>query len=177
MKPVNVRVERPGDAPAVRRLLAAAFPNGGLPEVGLLDALRVHPAWLPDFSLVADDDQVRAAAGGMVVGYALLTRISAGGAPALALGPVAVLPDRQRTGIGTAVVTAALDRAAAAGEHLVVALGDPAYYGRFGFRPARALGLRGAWDDAGDAWQALPLPGASRPEPGDVVYPAPWHRL
>lgn len=177
MKTLTVRVERPGDVPGVRRLLAVAFPGSGGAEVRLVDALRVHPAWLPGFSVVAEDDQVAADAGGLIVGQALLTRVLVGDAPALALGPVAVLPDRQRTGIGTAVVRSALERAAIAHENLVVVVGDPAYYGRFGFVPALGLGLTGAWDALGDAWQALVLPGAAPPPPGEVAHPEPWHDL
>ena len=177
MKTLTVRAERPGDAPGVRRLLAHAFGDGGHAEVGLVDALRVHPAWLPDLSVIAEDDQVVADGGGLVIGHALLSRILAGGTPALALGPVAVLPDRQRQGIGTAIVRHALEQAAAAHETLVVVLGDPAYYGRFGFRPALPMGLTGAWDAFGDAWQALVLPGAPEPVPGEVVHPEPWHAL
>lgn len=177
MKTMTVRVERPGDAPGVRRLLAAAFPESGGAEVGLVDALRVHPAWLPGLSVVAEDDQVTADGGGLVVGHALLSRVLAAGAPALALGPVAVLPDHQRQGVGSALVRTALERAAAARESLVVVLGDPAFYGRFGFVPALSLGLTGAWDALGDAWQALVLPGAAPPRPGEVVHPEPWHDL
>jgi putative acetyltransferase len=177
MKTLTVRVERPGDVPGVRRLLIAAFPDSGGAEVGLVDALRVHPAWLPGLSVVAEDDQVAADAGGLIVGHALLSRVIAGDTPALALGPVAVLPDHQGRGIGTAVVRNALDRAAAAQETLVVVLGDPAYYRRFGFVPALSLGLTGAWDALGDAWQALVLPGAPAPQPGEVIHPSPWHDL
>jgi putative acetyltransferase len=59
----------------------------------------------------------------------------------LALAPLAVHPDRQRRGVGTQLVELALSRAEVAGEPLVVVVGSPSYYGRFGFEPAAPLGV------------------------------------
>jgi putative acetyltransferase len=114
------------------------------------------------------------------VAYALLTRVVVGdaGAPALALGPVAVRPAYQGLGYGTATVQAALDAAAELGERLVLVLGNPAYYGRFGFEPAAAYGLTSLW--SGPHYQALVIPGANDGGPvpgGEVRYPPPWHDL
>lgn len=121
-----------------------------------------------------------AEADGEVVAYALLSRVWVGPAaePALALGPVAVLPERHGRGYGTDVVQAALDAAVELGERLVVLLGNPSYYRRFGFRPAAELGLASPWSGLGDPWQALVLPdttsGAAPPPRGEVRYPAAW---
>ena len=57
----------------------------------------------------------------------------------LALGPLSVRPDRQRQGVGSALMHAVLGAADALGERLVALLGSTAYYPRFGFRPARPL--------------------------------------
>ncbi len=160
----DVRAERPGDIAGIRAVLAAAF--AGPAEVGLVDALRRSDAWQPGLSIVAVDAD-------RVVAYALLSRIMlAGDVPAYALGPVAVLPERQRQGLGSAVVRAALARRE---DRLVVVLGDPAYYGRFGFVPGAAHGITGAWSSFGDAWQVLPPAGGTKP--GEVLHPAPWHEL
>ncbi|GAB3795089.1 N-acetyltransferase [Micromonospora zhanjiangensis] len=157
-------------------MVARAFarPDAGEPaEPGLVDALRATPAWLPELSIVAE-------AAGEIVGYALLSRVfvEPGRVPALALGPVAVLPERQRLGYGTDVVQAALDAAADLGERLVVVLGDPAFYRRFGFQPASRFGLVSPWAGLGAPWQALVLPpDVSDPPPppvGEVTYPSPW---
>ncbi|ASW57275.1 GNAT family N-acetyltransferase [Plantactinospora sp. KBS50] len=161
MTVVRLRPEQPSDAPAVRRLLAAAFahPDARVPaEVRLVDALRADDAWLPELSMVAE-------AGGEIVGYALLTRVRVDPArfPALCLGPVAVRPDRQRLGYGSDVVQAALAAATELGERLVVVLGSPAYYRRFGFFPAARLGLTSPWSGLGDPWQALLLPAVAGP--------------
>ena len=182
MTTLRLRPEDPADTASVRRVLAAAFarPDVATPaEVGLVDELRGTPAWLPELAMVAEY-------GGEVVGYALLTRVrvrpeQGADAPALALGPVAVAPHRQRVGHGSAVVQAAIDAATELGERLVVVLGDPAFYRRFGFGPADELGLTSPWSGLGEPWQALVLPPATSdegpPPRGEVLFPAPWSRV
>jgi putative acetyltransferase len=135
--PLNVRPEADGDGDAIREVVAAAF----YPEVevaGLVDALRVSPAFIPGLSLVATVD-------GAVVGHILLTAAelddSAARHRVLVLSPLSVLPGQQRQGIGAALVKDALARADAAGEEMVVLQGSPRYYPRFGFRDSRTLGV------------------------------------
>ncbi|MEO3745955.1 N-acetyltransferase [Plantactinospora sp. B5E13] len=179
MTTVRLRPEQQSDSAVIRRLVALAFarPDGGVPaEVRLVEALRGSDAWLPELSMVAEVD-------GELVGYALLTRVRVqpGQVPALALGPVAVRPDRQRRGYGRDVVQAALDAATEFGERLVVVLGNPAYYRRFGFTPAARFGLTSPWSGLGDPWQALPLPSVDGSEPvvprGEVTFPPPWSQV
>lgn len=132
-----VRRERPEDVPTVRSVVAAAFDNGDgkVPvEVGLLDRLRADGGWLPQLSLVAQD-------AGEIVGHVVATRGRVGDRPALGVGPVAVRPDRQGRGVGTALMHALLGAAEARDEELVALLGEPAFYGRFGFVPATTLGV------------------------------------
>ncbi len=179
---LRLRPEGPADEPAVARVLAAAFARPDVatpPEVGLVEELRHSPAWIPELAMVAEY-------GGEVVAYALLTRVGVRTDdgrvwPALALGPVAVARHRQRLGHGTAAVQAALDAATELGERLVVVLGDPAYYRRFGFGPADRLGLTSPWSGLGEPWQALVLPPSASEEPpppsGEVVFPPPWSRV
>ncbi|MEV6598967.1 N-acetyltransferase [Actinoplanes sp. NPDC051346] len=159
---MNLRVERPGDAGPVWAVLTAAFPTDA--EARLVDALRDTDSWLPGLSVVAEEN-------GRVVAYALLSRITVGSDPALALGPVAVLPGEQRRGLGAAVISEVLKLATVAGERLVLVLGDPAYYRRFGFTPAMPYGITSPWSHLGDAWQVLALNGA------EAKYPAPWHEV
>ncbi|GID98551.1 GNAT family N-acetyltransferase [Amorphoplanes digitatis] len=158
----TVRPERAEDFDAVRQVLLAAFETDG--EARLVEALRRSDAFLPDLSVVAEHD-------GAVAAYALLSRITVGDDAGLALGPVAVLPDLQKRGLGAAVIREALRRAADAGERLVLVLGDPAYYGRFGFVPAAPYGITSEWSSFGDAWQVLALGTV------EARYPAPWHDL
>ncbi|WP_405115187.1 N-acetyltransferase [Micromonospora sp. NBC_01405] len=182
MTTLRLRPEGPADTGPVRRVLAAAFARPDVstpPEVALVGELRDTDAWVPELAMVAEH-------GGEVVGYALLTRVRVGAegggtVPALVLGPVAVAPHRQRVGHGTAVVQAALDAATELGERLVVVLGDPAFYRRFGFTRADRMGLTSPWSGLGDPWQALVLPPSTSgdaPVPrGEVFFPPPWSKV
>ncbi len=168
---VRLRHERPGDAAdaaAIRAVCLAAFSSDA--EARLLDALRAAGDCDPERSLVAEVD-------GTVVGQCLLTSMvlerSDGTQDAdriVALGPVAVVPERQRRGIGGALVRAALAQAEREGAGAVVLLGHPTYYPRFGFLPARAQGLLppAPWPDA--AWMACRLPAWTPRDVGVVRY-------
>jgi predicted N-acetyltransferase YhbS len=143
---VIVRRERPADHDAVRALHRAAFgadPVTGnvraaddVPEARLVDELREDAGFLPHLSLVAVRDDA-------MVGHVLATRgwLEPIGSPALGLGPLGVLPAAQGGGVGTVLVHALLAVAEACEEPVVVLLGSPAYYRRFGFRPATDLGI------------------------------------
>ncbi|GGV06356.1 hypothetical protein GCM10010275_52900 [Streptomyces litmocidini] len=165
------RPETEADAAAVRRVVAAAFgPEGAAtaPEADLVDALRHDDAWLPGLSYVAE------APDGTVAAHALITRCLVGGVPAAALAPVSVAPARQRTGAGQAVVRAVLDAARLQGERLVLVLGHPEYYPRFGFVRASEYGIKPGFEVPDEAMMALVLD-ASVPVPrGTLVYPAPF---
>ncbi|KOU09570.1 N-acetyltransferase [Streptomyces ardesiacus] len=163
----TTRAETRADVPAVRDLVRAAFPTPE--EADLVDALRADPgAWIEGLSLVAVDDADRP------VGHALLTRCHIGDAPALCLAPVAVRPEHQNTGAGTAAVRAALLAAERLGEHHVVVLGHPRYYPRFGFTRASAHGIGLTVDVPDEALMALTLDAAHPLPAGTVRYAAPF---
>ena len=128
---VLVTDERPRDAAAIRTLVARAFrdapySDGREPEI--VDALRASGELT--FSLVAVQD-------GVVVGHLAASPATIGGQAGWAgIGPVAVAPDLQRRGIGSALVRAALERLRREGAAGAVLVGDPAFYGRLGFAPA-----------------------------------------
>jgi putative acetyltransferase len=159
---VLVRREVSADEHAIRRVHTEAFsphyPDGQAVESGLVDALRACDAWIPALSLVAELD-------GDVVGHICITRATLvpGDHPVLGLGPIGVLPQHQRAGVGSALMHAVLGAADALDEPLVVLLGHPGYYPRFGFRPAAALGIEPEVPEWGAAFQARPLT-AYRPE-------------
>jgi len=161
----ELRAERPADIAGIRAVHTAAFDTPL--EAGLVDALRDSGAAFLSVVAVTDD---------RVVAHALLSRIvlatAAGDVPALALGPVAVLPAFQKQGYGSAVIREAL---AHRDDQLVIVLGDPAYYGRFGFEPGARHGVTGAWSSFGDAWQVLPP--STGVTPGEALYPRPWTDL
>jgi predicted N-acetyltransferase YhbS len=130
--------------------------------------LRADPAWLPGLSIVAVDT------GGTVAGYALLTRCHVGNAPALALGPCAVLPRCQKRGAGSAAIRAGLEAARAMGENLVLVLGHPEYYPRFGFARASTYGIRPSFEVPDEAMMALVFDDALPVPSGTIVYPEPF---
>jgi putative acetyltransferase len=129
---VLIRRETERDADVIRAITTAAFaqsrpPGQTPPEAELIDELRAGPAWIPALSLVA------VTPAGEVIGHVLGTRGHVGQDPVVALGPLAVRPDRQQNGVGSALMHAVLGAADALGEPLAALLGDPAYYRRFGF--------------------------------------------
>ncbi|MFE0170740.1 GNAT family N-acetyltransferase [Streptomyces sp. NPDC059002] len=162
------RPETVSDVAAVHAVHTAAFETAG--EADLVDALRTDAdAWLPGLSYVAQ------APDGEVAAHALITRCRVDGAPALALAPVAVLPKYQRTGAGSAVVRAVIEAARARGERLVLVLGHPAYYPRFGFKPASRYGIRPGFEVPDEAMMVLVLNGSddsSCVPQGTIKYPA-----
>lgn len=156
---------RPETAADVYAVNAAAVQTED--EARLVDALRTDAhAWIDGLSYVAR------APDGTVAAYALLTRCRVGGAPALCLAPVATAPEHQRKGAGTAVIEAVLDAARArGGERLVVVLGHPGYYPRFGFRPASGFGVRAGFEVPDKALMALDLDGSGELPRGTIAYP------
>jgi putative acetyltransferase len=130
-----IRPEELGEAAAVRRVNELAF--GRHVEANLIEALRSHYTSL--ISLVAVID-------GQVAGHILFCPVMVQSEEstwgAMALGTLAVLPERQRQGIGSHLVSAGLEACLAAGHEVVVVLGHPHYYPRFGFRIAAPLGIR-----------------------------------
>src|SRR5262245_36127987 len=164
---IRVRAERPDDRSLVRGVLVRAFPSDA--EARLVDALRGKTD--PQVSLVAVD----AAAAERVIGHILFTPVEVrSGAEtwrAIGLAPMAVAPERQREGIGAALVQAGIAACGALGEHVVVVLGHPDYYPRFGFVPAWDFGLyyRDPGPNPGFFVREL-AHGALRGRRGEVVY-------
>ena len=138
--PPTITPERPGDAEAIRALTRAAFDgvaHADGTEPAIPEGLRAAGALT--VSLVALED-------GVIVGHAAFSPITIDGADRgwFGLGPVSVRPDRQRRGIGAALIREGLDRLAGLGARGCVVLGDPGYYGRFGFEADPALRPGGA---------------------------------
>lgn len=163
---VRVRVAAQSDVPAIRALHIEAF--GRDQESQLVAHLGATDGLL--LSLVAELD-------GQLVGHLACspTQLQTGRTPlrTAGLGPVSVAPDYQRRGIGTRLVADATARLRRDGLAAVFVLGDPSYYGRFGFDAAERWGI--TWDDAEPlkAFQALELqPGALSEQKGRVHYRA-----
>lgn len=132
---------------------------------------RDEEARLPQAIIQEGHDvlSVVAAKGDYIVGHALLTALE-GAEKALALGPVAVVPDHQGEGVGSHLVRYGLELARERGWRSVFVLGDPAFYGRLGFRADLAAGAVVPW--AGPAFQAVELvPGSLAGWRGLLRYP------
>jgi putative acetyltransferase len=130
-EPLGVRRETATDHDAVDALVAAAFE--GRAEADAVAALRSSPDVV---SLVAVER-------GEVIGHVLISPVTVGAAArAPGLAPLAVRPDRQGRGVGTALVRAVLELCRTRRDAAVFVLGDPAYYERFGFVDATLFGLR-----------------------------------
>lgn len=162
---MRIRPETAADHAAVRALLDEAFEGGG--ESALVERLRAGK--LDRVALVA-------VAHGAVSGHAMLSPMRAP-FPALGLAPLAVAAGCRGKGIGAALVAAALDRARTdgAGWRAVFVLGDPAYYGRFGFRADLAAGF--ATPYAESHFMVLPLAGTLPVRSGPVAYAPPFDLL
>ena len=155
---MNIRDENSHDWTAVYQVVTSAF--GQSAEAKLVGELR--DAGDSVISLVAEED-------GQVVGHVLLSRMDAP-FPALALAPVSVTPRRQRSGIGSALIKSAVDRARSEGWAAIFVLGDPNYYARFGFDRAAAAGFTSVY--AGQHFMVLNL-AASLPATTGEVHHAP----
>ena len=137
---MRIRRERAGDATAIRLLTEAAFrdaPHSDQTESRIVDALRSSNALA--LSLVASQH-------GEILGHAAFSPIRINGASGdwYGLGPVSVRPDRQRKGMGRSLVQDGLQQLRSMNAAGCVVLGDPAYYGRFGFEYDPALFYAGA---------------------------------
>jgi putative acetyltransferase len=157
---VAVHPERPGDAAAIHAVHAGSFPTDL--EASLVDLLRAAGR-LP-VSLVAE-------VSGAVVGHVAFSPVTAAsGAVGAGLAPLAVSGPYRRQGIAAELVRRGLEACRAAGFGWAVVLGAPAYYSRFGFRPASEFGLSDEYG-GGPAFQVVDLvPGALPAGAGLVQY-------
>jgi predicted N-acetyltransferase YhbS len=138
----TVRPTVPDDHDAVLALVFDAFSDGtrdGHEEVEIVAETWAHGAVPDGFDLVAVED--REIEDREIVGHVLGAWGDLDGRDVLGIAPLAVAPAHQGRGVGTALMTGLLGRAESAGLPLVVLLGAPAYYGRFGFEPSGPLGI------------------------------------
>jgi putative acetyltransferase len=159
----TVRAERPGDASAIRRVIEAAFAghrhsNGREPAI--VDRLRTDGDLAT--SLVAEEN-------GSIVGHVAFSPVTVSGRASgwYGLGPVSVMPARQRVGIGSQLISEGLTRLRRLGAEGCVVLGEPGYYARFGFSHDPALRYPGP---PSEYFQRLTW--ADRDPDGEVRYAA-----
>jgi predicted N-acetyltransferase YhbS len=168
---VTVRPERAADFDAIRALHDEAF---GKPDEGLIvDGIRGSADAIEGASLVALDG------GGRVIGHLLASRgviVGDDGTerPVWMLGPFAVRAELQGRGVGARLMREQINLATKRGVPLICLVGSESYYPRFGFQPARSMGIEppGPWPD--ENWQALKLPAYSADLYGRARYAAPF---
>ncbi len=131
-----IRPERPKDYESVARVVEGAFGDANVAR--LVDRIRDSEHYVPGLSLVAERE-------GEIVGHVMFSYVTLrrerDEMPVLILSPLAVTPERQKDGIGSALVKAGIVGAEARNEPLVIVEGIPAYYPRFGFERAREYGI------------------------------------
>ena len=159
-----IRAERPEDEREVAALIDAAFDDT---ETSAFTAkIRASDGYVPELTFVGEQDEE-------IVGFTMLSYVTIADRRILTLTPMAVRPDRQRQGIGKAIVRAALAAADERGEPLILVEGVPAYYPQFGFRSASSLGIERPHDRIPEAaWMALPLRAYDPEIRGRVDYPS-----
>jgi putative acetyltransferase len=165
---MRIRPEARADYVAIAEVTAAAF--GKQDEAQPVEAIRACDEFVPELSLVAEDE-------GRIVGHIMFSYSALEGTDArlVQLSPLSVAPDRQREGVGSALTRKALRLADERAEPLVLVLGHPTYYPRFGFRPASTLGLQAPnpeWPD--EAFMAVPLAAYDPSLRGRVTFAAPF---
>jgi putative acetyltransferase len=143
---IEIREEEPGDIAAIRDLNRRAFEQDQ--EGNIVDALRANGAVL--LSLVATLN-------GRVVGHIMYSPNIVASVTGAALGPMAVLPEHPRHGIGSSLVEAGSQRLRHAGCPFIVVIGHSTFYPRFGFRPASTYGITCEWEVPDDVFMALVL--------------------
>ncbi|GAB4534625.1 MAG: N-acetyltransferase [Roseibium sp.] len=163
---IEVREARPADLPALEGLYRASFPEEDLVPL----VRRLHQETDGVLSLVA----VR---GDEVIGNVIFTRCSVtpGNATVALLGPLCAAPAVQKQGVGSRLVKAGLEQVERWQAVKALVLGDPGYYGRFGFVPGCAIAPPHALpEEWAAAWQFLDLDADKAPRSGTLEVPPPW---
>ncbi len=169
-----LRRETPDDRAAIVAVHAAAFggtPGIDPPEARVVDALRDAGDLIPRLSIVAITD-------GEVIGHVACSRAHVDGCSVLVLlAPLGVVPAHQCRGVGTALMHAVLSAADALDEPAVAVLGDPGFYRRFGFLPARNVGILPPNPRSGEHLQLRRLTAWTDSIIGTLRYPPPLASL
>jgi putative acetyltransferase len=143
---IEIREEYPGDVMSIRDVNKRAFEQDQ--EGNIVDALRSTGAAL--LSLVATLN-------GRIVGHVMYSPVSVGEITGAGLGPMAVLPEHQRQGVGSKLVRAGNQKLRDSGCPFIVVVGHSSFYPRFGFRPASSCGISCEWEVPDDVFMLLVL--------------------
>ena len=170
---VVIRPERDADHPVIAEVVRAAFVRHPDEVASFVQRIRASEQFVPELALVAEDSSG-------VIAHVMLSWVGVEGGSRtriLNLTPMSVRPDRQRIGVGTRLIRDALGRAEQAGEPAVMVQGHPAYYPRFGFERASALGFIAPYPMLDEAFMVKRLRRYSPDLAGRIVYPASFDAL
>jgi putative acetyltransferase len=171
---VVIRPERDADHPVIAEVVSAAFVGHPDEVVSFVERIRASEQFIPELALVAEDSSG-------VIAHVMLSWVGVEGGSRtkiLNLTPMSVRPDRQRMGVGARLIRDALGRAEEAGEPAVMVEGVAAYYPRFGFEQASALGFISPHPTIpDDAFMVKRLAGYSPGLAGRIIYPAAFDAL
>ena len=162
---MDIRCEGLSDYAAIAEVNILAF--GQENEAKLIEEIPGSQGYIPELSLVAEVDNV-------IVGHILFSYIdliALESLQVLALAPLAVIPQFQKQGIGSALVKAGLEKANAIKEALVIVLGHPHFYTRFGFEPSINYKITSSFPVPEDVFMVKPLQTYQEKFQGKVVYP------
>lgn len=161
-----IREETPADYEKVYLLVKKAFASAEHAdgnEQDLVNELRKGDSFIPSLSLVAEKD-------GVLAGYILFTKLRIGEENALALAPLAVLPEFQKQGIGSALIKEGHKMAKEMGYRFSVVLGSEKYYPKFGYVPASRYGIKAPFPVPDENFMAINLNGESVKLNAQVIY-------
>ncbi len=163
---MNIRSETEKDYLAVAQVHKLAF--GREEEELLVEKIRDSQYYIPELTLLAEVND-------SVIAHSMLSYIHLVGEETfqvLGLAPIAVHPDFQNQGIGSALVNAGLSKANVLEQTLIIVLGHPEFYSRFGFKPSTNFGIESPFPVPEDAFMVKPLKKYSPRYKGKVIYPA-----
>ncbi|MBV6625995.1 MAG: N-acetyltransferase [Rivularia sp. (in: Bacteria)] len=168
---MNIRSETPTDYLAIAQIYKLAF--GREEEGHLIEKIRSSQYYIPELTLIAEVNS-------SVIAHVMFSYINLVGKETfqvLGLAPVAVHPDFQNQGIGSALINAALDKANQLGESLIIVLGNPHFYSRFGFKPSVDFEIESPFPVPEDAFMVKPLTNYHASYKGKVIYPAAFQNV
>ncbi|QHG18470.1 N-acetyltransferase [Nostoc sp. ATCC 53789] len=168
---INIRCETLADCTVIAEVNTLAF--GQKNEAKLVDKIRRSDRYIPELSLVAEVENV-------VVGHILFSYINLVSEETLqviGLAPLAVHPQFQQQGIGSALVQAGLEKADAKKEAVVIVLGHPHFYNRFGFQPSIIYEIESPFLVPEDVFMVKTLQSYEKKYKGKVVYPAAFEEV
>ncbi|BAZ42202.1 GCN5-related N-acetyltransferase [Calothrix sp. NIES-4101] len=168
---MQIRVETTQDYQQIAEVNTLAF--GRENEANLVTAIRNSHFYIPELSLVVEIDN-------FIVAHLMFSYIHLVGEErlrVLSLAPVAVMPEFQKQGIGSALIRHGLEKANAMGEALAVVLGYPLFYNRFGFVSSVIYGIKSPFDVPEDVFMVKVLENFQAKYQGEVVYPPAFLRV